>query len=57
MSLPVFNAIRFMKLIDIGSSRLRGRVVKFVGPSFLPANWGNGFLTSELNQNGRSPNG
>jgi hypothetical protein len=57
MSLPAFNAIRFMKLIVIGSSRLHGRVAKFVRPNFLPANWGNGFLTSELNQNGRSPNG
>jgi hypothetical protein len=41
-----------MQFIGIDSSRSRGRIAKSVLPSFLPANWGNGFRTGELNQSG-----
>jgi hypothetical protein len=51
-SLLAANAIRSMQFIGIDSSRLRGRIAKSVLPSFLRANWGNGFPTGELNQSG-----
>ena len=52
ISLPAFDVIPFMKLVGIDSSRLRDRIAKSVLLSSLPPNWGNGFLTGELNQNG-----
>jgi hypothetical protein len=51
-SLLAANAIRSMQFIGVDSSRLRGRIAKSVLPSFLRANWGNGFPTGELNQSG-----